>query len=168
MGRQSTPPSQTPGPCSQSGICPATMGAASSGQGLDRLVQGSRERFPRYRWRMSRGRLRRLGGTALAAIKRHHGIRLPEDFAAFATSIDHGGFGPGYGLLGTGEWAAVVDPGSAPVMPCPLSLAPSEPPPVTTDPAAGSWLAGTLPLVSYSCAYETRLVVTGEHRGRLE
>ena len=114
-----------------------------------------------------------LGEAAVAAFETEHGIRLPEAYRRFATSIGDGADGPPhYGLVRLGQAAGItgheIAPGSL-----------SEPFPLTDswiwedDPSAvdakvaAVHRSGILPLGTDGDGMDYVLVVTGPSRGQV-
>ncbi|MET7397652.1 hypothetical protein ABZS66_29610 [Dactylosporangium sp. NPDC005572] len=99
----------------------------------------------------------------LSAFEDPHGIRLPEEFRRFCTSIGHGGYGPTYGLLPIDRWRGRPTAGGA-------GLADPFPFPPDVDlpaPSAAQRFPGAIAVVYRGCSDHTLLVVTGPGRGRL-
>ncbi|WNG42307.1 SMI1/KNR4 family protein [Archangium violaceum] len=121
-----------------------------------------------------------LSEQELRRFEETHGIELPEEFAAFLTRLGNGGAGPFYGIhpLGT-EQAIELDQIG-------------EPSPLWPGMTKEEWdarysqhekdaelsgeayrtfrakqLAGMLNIGTQGCTYETLLMVTGEHRGKV-
>jgi hypothetical protein len=104
-----------------------------------------------------------LPESEVAALERWYGVRLPEDYRAFVTTLGNGGAGPFYGLFRLGEmddgfgfapWSKVGLVGH-------LGRA--------FNPARGEDdpIDGALPLCHRGCALRDWLVVTGEAAGKV-
>lgn len=109
----------------------------------------------------------------VAAFESEHGIRLPESYRSFLTTVGHAGAGPHYGLKRLDEWDhAVLDRIPPGHLATPFPVSP-------TDPAPGpDWYEalgdddaepypGALTLTSRGCSFSTLLVVSGPARGRV-
>ncbi|MFG2138263.1 HEAT repeat domain-containing protein [Streptomyces sp. NPDC048650] len=102
-----------------------------------------------------------------------HGIRLPEGYRGFLTTLGHAGAGPHYGLLPLEDWdLAVLDAVRPGHLRTPFPLSPTGPVPgpdgydAWGDPDAEPF-PGAIALTSQGCSGYTLLVVSGPARGRL-
>ncbi|MEU9116805.1 HEAT repeat domain-containing protein [Streptomyces sp. NPDC048483] len=114
-----------------------------------------------------------LPESTVTAFETEHGIRLPEDYRSFLTTVGHAGAGPHYGLKPLGDWDyAVLDALQPGHLATPFPLSPSDPAPSpdwydalgAKDPEP---YPGCLSLTSEGCSYSTLLVVSGPARGRV-
>ncbi|WP_097322225.1 SMI1/KNR4 family protein [Paractinoplanes atraurantiacus] len=115
-----------------------------------------------------------LPESDVAAFEREHGVRLPEDYRAFITTIGNGGpgrwggAGPYYGLHPLHEWDLGLWNETTPaVLATPFPVEPGH--------VLGSWVVaddeepypGTVALSDQGCGLMSLLVVTGPGRGRI-
>jgi hypothetical protein len=118
---------------------------------IDALAGGDRQlrRFgaAAHRWQ----RRPVLDADRVAAIESAHGIRLPEDYRGYLTTVGDGGAGPYYGVLPLDHPAQLGSLRG----PCPV---------VAADPRVDPW-RGVLALADLGCDQAALLVVDGPARG---
>lgn len=116
----------------------------------------------------------------LERFEKTHGIRLPEEYAAFLTEIGNGGAGPYYGIhpLGTRQSIELDGIGlPSPLRPQSREEASEEGAHEGIDEETTGmdeegecgyeFYHGLLNIGEQGCSYETMLVVTGEYRGKV-
>ncbi|KHF32674.1 SMI1 / KNR4 family protein [Paenibacillus sp. P1XP2] len=123
-----------------------------------------------------------LGREALERFENTHGVKLPEEYAAFLTEIGNGGAGPYYGIHPLGARQSIDLDGiglPSPLRPKTREEASAEPkkhqrgdndPPEALEDECGDdsyFCRGLLNIGEQGCSYETMLVVTGEFRGKV-
>ncbi|GIP24336.1 HEAT repeat domain-containing protein [Paenibacillus sp. J22TS3] len=122
-----------------------------------------------------------LQPAELRQFEQTHGVTLPEDYAAFLTGIGNGGAGPYYGIHPLGKKQSMELDGIAQ----PSHLHPKVGPSGAGghselhetnldslsdeeyDQYEARMFQGLLNIGEQGCTYETMLVVTGEHRGKV-
>ncbi|MGG7570826.1 SMI1/KNR4 family protein [Streptomyces sirii] len=113
-----------------------------------------------------------LPESRIADFEREHGIRLPESYRGFLTTIGHAGAGPHHGLAPLDDWDHLVlgriPPGH---LATPFPLSPIDPPDPDWHEVPGDDDAepypGLIMLTGSGCSLYTALVVSGPARGRV-
>ncbi|MFJ9850633.1 HEAT repeat domain-containing protein [Streptomyces sp. NPDC101150] len=114
-----------------------------------------------------------LPESRVAAFETEHGIRLPECYRSFLTTIGHIGTGPHYGLESLDDWYhAVLDIPRPGHLATPFPLSPTGPAPgpdwyEALDGDDPEPFPGALTLAQRGCSLATLLVVSGPARGRI-
>lgn len=93
-----------------------------------------------------------LSVARLRAIEKEHGVRIPEDYASFVTTVGASGAGPYHGLLPLDAPAQLATLGGE------LDV---------DGEASGQELAGAFALCHMGCTYVALVLVSGPHRGEI-
>ncbi|MFI9048502.1 HEAT repeat domain-containing protein [Streptomyces sp. NPDC053427] len=114
-----------------------------------------------------------LPESRVTEFETEHGIRLPEGYRSFLTTVGHAGAGPHYGLVPLEDWdLAVLDAVRPGHLREPFPLSPFDPAPGpdwydALDDEDAEPYPGALTLTHRGCSHYTLLVVSGPARGRL-